>query len=213
MKITAALEKYIQDAGSNFETEEYSVEKILNKRVTKGKVEYYLKWKGYNENENSWEPVENLNCKKLIKQFEEKLKKEAKEKEKRQKEFRDQEKIVSECGGISISPNPTVLNTASGAGQSTKSKKTNLLKKQCSKLADKDFSDNIICDDRQVSDLFSKSREPESIICAAVIDGQLWFLMKWKDNNEETDVISSNEANILYPQVVIRYYEERIRWH
>ena len=50
--------------------QEYIVEKILKKRTRYGKVEYFLKWKGYSDSVNSWEPNENLNCEELIKQFE-----------------------------------------------------------------------------------------------------------------------------------------------
>lgn len=49
----------------------YIVEKILRKRVTAaGKVEYLLKWKGYPDSENCWEPEENIISKRLIQLFE-----------------------------------------------------------------------------------------------------------------------------------------------
>ena len=42
--------------------EEYEVEKVLDKRVTKGNaVEYLVKWKNYDDpDDNTWEPADNL---------------------------------------------------------------------------------------------------------------------------------------------------------
>jgi len=56
------------------EEEEYTVEKILDKRTRGGKTEYLIKWEGYPDSENTWEPDENLDCPEIISAFEEKLK-------------------------------------------------------------------------------------------------------------------------------------------
>merc|ERR1719266_159186 len=72
----------MSDEGSDAEV--YEVEKLLDKRVKKGKTEYLVKWKGYeDESENTWEPMDNLDCEDKIQEFENKQKeKEAQEKAK-----------------------------------------------------------------------------------------------------------------------------------
>jgi len=47
--------------------EEFEVEEILDHRVHQGETRFLVKWKGYSDLLNSWEPEENLgNCKESL---------------------------------------------------------------------------------------------------------------------------------------------------
>jgi len=60
--------------------EEFGVEKILNKRVVRGKKKFLVQWKGYTVEKDIWESRENLeNAKELVKEFEREYGEKAKE--------------------------------------------------------------------------------------------------------------------------------------
>ncbi|CAH2980927.1 unnamed protein product [Chilo suppressalis] len=65
-----------REGGDPSEAGEYVVEKILAKRFNPRRklYEYLLKWEGYPHEQNTWEPVENMEtCKHLLEAFEKQL--------------------------------------------------------------------------------------------------------------------------------------------
>merc|ERR1719500_1609780 len=70
------LDSLLQERKKEFtmsEAEEYEVETIVSKRLRKGKAEYLVKWKGWEDpDDNTWEPIGNLECHELIEDYEKK---------------------------------------------------------------------------------------------------------------------------------------------
>jgi len=182
-----------QDTSSGGEEEEeYSVEKVLDKRIVKGKVEYFLKWKGYPDSENTWEPHENLDCPDLIKEFEDNLKKKKEEKS-------------TPAGPAKKKMKPS---TSSPAVKDNKREKKDDKDDDTPKPAKQKKVDT----ESVAPKGFDRKLDPEKIIGATDSSGELMFLMKWK-GTDEADLVPAKQANIKCPQIVIQFYEERLTWH
>ena len=61
----------LEDAAGGESSGEFEVDRVLDKRISNGKVQYLISWRGFNQGSNSWEPVSNLqNCRRLVEEFE-----------------------------------------------------------------------------------------------------------------------------------------------
>jgi len=179
-------------------------------------VEYFLKWKGYGDDYNTWEPKENLDCEELIRVFEDKYKQEEKDLPKRGRKRKQSNSTVTSA-------------TSSEAGQPNK--KTDMFDKsdlnknndkfdddENSVLEEEETNEKVDDDENRVSEVEVNNSEtapaqkiPDKIIGATDAFGQLRFLMKWK-GIEEGDLILAEEVNAMYPHIVLKFYEERIEW-
>lgn len=187
------------------EEEEYVVEKIVDRRERKGKVEYLLKWKGYDSSANTWEPRENLECPELIKAFEDTRveNKKGKEKEKEKEKEKKKVKPSTTGGGTKKKADSEGENEVSDEEDkddttSNKSSKTK------SAAAVDDASDDGM-------NGFEKGYSPEKILGATEANNELLFLIQWKDK-DKAQLVSSKEARKHCPQLVIDFYEERLIW-
>ncbi|KAG8269025.1 chromobox protein homolog 3-like [Homalodisca vitripennis] len=149
-------------------SEVYHVEKVLDKRTVRGKTEYFLKWKGYSDIDNSWEPEHNLNCPDLIKDFEDERKK--------------KKKTVVRKYNIS---NPVAKQKRVSVGSKTPD---------------------------EVKQGFERGLEPEMIVAATYSGEEMMFLMKWK-RSRRADLVTAEEAKLICPHLVIKFYEDRQIWH
>jgi len=137
------------------EEEEYIVEKILDKRIMPtGKTEYLLKWKGYGEEDNTWEPQENLGCPELIAAFE--------------RDWEEKEGAKKRPSSVSgAKKRALVEDKEDNKGKDKKKAKTAVRESSRAELTG-----------------FDRGLDPEKIIGATDSSGELMFLMKWKETDE-----------------------------
>ncbi|KAM7420640.1 hypothetical protein PAMA_015055 [Pampus argenteus] len=167
--------------------QEFVVEKIILRRVSNGRVEYFLKWKGFTDAENTWEPEDNLDCPELIEEFLRNLSEGNEEEPTEQLEpaFVLKEEMTEQETEISYMQSQQQTHSVHSDGD----------------FLEPDTPTNL-----------STYLEPECIIGSTDRQGELMFLVKWK-NSDDVALLSAREASTRCPQVVIDFYEQKLTWH
>lgn len=208
----ATAEKKEVHGSTPRDDEVFTVEKILDKRVTNGEVEYLLKWNGYTDDANSWEPEKNLYCEELIKAFELQF-------EHREKELKKIKEKPNRARKVKLSKF-TVVNDACHDASSSKicrkvsppKPKNKSSEKGIFKISVDNVNDEKATEDKEDNYLNITDKAAEKIIgVTESVDG-LMFLVKWK-GIEEANFVPAKKANIMCPQIVIEFYEKQLTWH
>lgn len=190
------------------EEEVFMVERIERKRTVNGRVEYFLKWKGYPESDNTWEPEANLDCSDLIKDFEDRLSREGRKKEPENATEKDKDKKVPKLKKVSAAPPSSSSSSKASSGKAATP--------QASSGNDGLNGDTnevrVDVPDPNTPSGFKRGLQAEEIIGATELDGQILFLIKWK-GVEEPELVYAREANDAIPRMVIAFYESKLIWH
>jgi len=198
------------DSGSEEAGEEYVVERILQKRMVKGKVEYYLKWQGFGEDDNTWEPEENLGCPELIAEFE----RQWEEKERKKKAEREAARAASKRKQPP-SANSSVVEEYVSERKETPKRDWDDISSSSKRIKTRESAppprSSAIAKSMEPTG-FVRGLLPEKIIGASDSSGELVFLMKWK-NTDEADLVSARQAKSRCPQIVMSFYEEMLGWN
>ncbi|MCI4374569.1 hypothetical protein PGIGA_G00007690 [Pangasianodon gigas] len=167
--------------------QEFAVEKIIRRRVNDGKVEYYLKWKGFTDAENTWEPEDNLDCPELIEEF---LRNLAVSGETERKDNLALDPVIQP------KEEQTELDASTQHQQQSEKEQT-------------------VCETGESADHNTETtndQEPERIIGSTDRQGELMFLIKWHDT-DDVALLSAREASVRWPKMVISFYEDKLSWH
>jgi len=171
------------------EGEEFVVERIVNHRFRNGRKEYLLAWKGYTEDENTWEPEQNLDCPDLIEEY---------------------EKRILQRSRHNMHEPSTALKRKTSLDQAPVHNKRGRPPNDsyASRNYPKQSTSSIHVDE---SSAFDRGLDPEKILGATDTTGELMLLVQWKGTSE-ADLVPSRVCNVKCPQVVIKFYEERLTW-
>lgn len=182
------------------------MEKILRKRVSRdGVVEYYLKWLGYPDSCNSWEPKECLAGNQLIQDFERRQAKRSLS----QMQDPSEENCSSNSKVLVRGPGPvdttstttatTTMTTSSSSRASQTDSLTTCGTSSTNSVTNSGYDRGLVAE--QVVGIMRNSSSRS----------QMQYLVKWKED-EGAEFVDADVVAAKSPHLVIEFLHSRIRW-
>jgi len=220
--------------------EEYQVQKILDKKIGQGgQLLYYIKWIGWPESANTWEPLENLDgCEEVVKEFEVHWLQQQKEKNDgagpsgvSMSKVNGEPKLTQEKSSASAASSSSATASGVRARTTVPVPTPTVTPTPTSQLTHKVNDES---EEFMEYDILSKcpaDKSPKELIGVVEIGGLLTYLIEWehlKENQstvvgvgveggateEEPDrrLIKALPFKLMYPAMVIKYYEGHINF-
>ncbi|CAB4428686.1 unnamed protein product [Rhizophagus irregularis] len=195
-------EEYIEEKENSDSEDEYVVEKIIDHRKLKGVTQYYLKWKGYPEDDNTWENESDMFAKELIEKYWKKIEKSNKQSVESPEESSDKGNSKENMKKIEQVKKKQTMIT---------SNQVNIRKRKFSDSFNEepDFSllenfppPSLTTWEEAVDDVETVERNSK--------DSGLWIYLNWKSGHRTRHPASV--ANLMCPQKIIRFYEEHLKF-
>lgn len=173
----------------------YIVEKILDKKKIKGVWKYFVKWEGYSEKENTWEPFENLdNVIDMVEEFNIKWS---------QKEENN-------------SPKPQKLNKKASKEDGNWEQKAKSLKKVKTEMNKPSKLLDTVPKVLHKYGHFQYGDQPTKIVCAKQDKQSVLFTVEWKpraDGEVPLPTIMDNlELRKYNKDLLLDFYESRLKF-
>ncbi|CAF1601779.1 unnamed protein product [Didymodactylos carnosus] len=161
-------------------------------KTKRGQNYYYLKWKNFDESENTWEPESHLDCPELISDF------------------------------LANRPPKPVRISSSSASRSRRRLTRKRSEEDEENRQPSTSSTQLAQDQTHPSSGrrprveleqtgYSRGQIPEKIMGATDVHGELMFLIKWQ-GIEKTELVPARIVNTKSAQMVIKFYEDRLTW-
>lgn len=213
--------------------EPYTVDKILDKKISKGKVLYKVKWKNYPLSQCTWEPKENFIDKSVVEDFEKEFKGKPEKrrpgrppkkkpiivKEESEEESSDNKEESSDSTNKEKSSESQSSSNAKSSEESSsdnaKSSEESKSEKKSSESASSSIKNILEMKKKKIGNI--KNDIPEKILSSKQnvnVPSDLCCFVEWKVRKDGTkpdnSYVKNSEIKEKFPYVLLDYYEEQI---
>ena len=202
-------------AGSGSEAEDfeetYEVEAIRDKkRGDDDEWLYYVKWLGWDSDDNTWEPRAHVeDVKEILEEFERKWKKRQDDKHKRRMEKVEKQKKRRERELKAAARYKMHSYDVDSSGEEKRKKKK---KREREKDRERVVIEEKPEEERKGKPEFFRDILPEKILGVTTDPGELYFYIEWEGNKVEPGLIKAKEAYNKIPFMCLKFYEKYLIW-